>query len=155
EGLSTVLNCAGPFERTAAPLMEGCLQAGVNYCDITGELNVIEDAAARHDRAREAGISLMPAVGFDVVPSDCLAAQLVEALPGAVELQLAFNALSVVSPGTANTMLAWLGEGGRVRREGAIVRVPAAWKSERIRFPSGNRQAATIAWGDVSTAFHT
>ncbi|MEO8495663.1 MAG: saccharopine dehydrogenase NADP-binding domain-containing protein [Planctomycetota bacterium] len=155
DGLSVVLHCAGPFSRTAEPMMRACLAAGVNYLDITGEVDVIEFAARQHDAAVTAGISIMPAVGFDVVPSDCLAAQLAAALPSAVELELAFKAGSSISPGTAVSMFAWSGKGGRVRKDGQIIRVPSAWKDKRIRFPSGERQAMTIPWGDVSSAFHT
>jgi len=155
EGLAAVLHCAGPFSRTARPMIEACLLAGVNYLDITGEWNVIEFAAQQHDRAVAAGISIMPAVGFDVVPSDCLAAQLSAALPTACDLELAFKSASSISPGTATTMLAGLGDRGRVRRDGQIVQVPTAWQSMPIRFPSGARQAITIPWGDVSSAFYT
>ncbi len=155
DGLSAVLHCAGPFSRTAEPMIEACLLAGVDYLDITGELDVIELCAQQHDRAVAAGISIMPAVGFDVVPSDCLAAQLATALPSAVELELAFAAGPSISPGTANTMLAGLSDAGRVRKDSHIIRVPTAWKTKRIRFPSGQRQAVTIPWGDVSSAFHT
>jgi len=155
DGLSAVLHCAGPFSRTAEPMIGTCLLAGVNYLDITGELDVIEFAAKQHDPAVAAGISIMPAVGFDVVPSDCLAAQLAAALPAACELELAFKAGSSISPGTATTMFASFGYGGRVRQNSRIVRVPTAWKTKQIQFPSGDRQAVTIPWGDVSSAFHT
>lgn len=155
EGVAAVLHCAGPFSRTAEPMMRACLLAGVNYLDITGEWDVIELAAGQHDAAVAAGISIMPAVGFDVVPSDCLAAQLAAALPSATELELAFKGVSAISPGTATTMLVGLGDGGRVRKDGRIIRVPAAWKTKQIRFPSGERQAMTIPWGDVASAFHT
>jgi len=57
--------------------------------DVTGEIPVIEAAAQRHQRAVAAGASLIPAVGFDVVPSDCLAAMLAQRLPGAIRLALA------------------------------------------------------------------
>jgi short subunit dehydrogenase-like uncharacterized protein len=154
-GLSTVLLCAGPFSHTAERMIEACLQARVNYLDITGELDVIEFAARQHHRAITAGISIISSVGFDVVPSDCLSAQLAAALPTAVELQLAFTAGSPISPGTAQTMLTRLGDGGRVRKDGRIVRVPVAWKTAEIPFPSGIRRAVTLPWGDVSTAFHT
>lgn len=155
DGVSAVLHCAGPFARTAEPMIGACLLAGVDYLDITGELDVIEYAARQHDRALAAGVSIMPAVGFDVVPSDCLAAQLATALPAACELELAFTVGSSISPGTAKTMLAGLGYGGRVRQNGHIIRVPIAWKTSKIRFPSGVRQAVTIPWGDVSSAYHT
>jgi short subunit dehydrogenase-like uncharacterized protein len=155
DGLSAVLHCAGPFSRTAQPMIEACLLAGVNYLDITGEWGVIEFAAQQHDRAVAAGISIMPAVGFDVVPSDCLVAQLAAALPTASELELAITFRSSISPGTAISIFIGLVDAGRVRKDGRIIRVPIAWKTRQIRFPSGTRQAMTIPWGDVSSAFHT
>src|ERR1035438_10420244 len=41
-GIRVVLNAAGPFSRTAAPLVKACLRARVHYLDITGELGVLE-----------------------------------------------------------------------------------------------------------------
>ena len=155
EGVSAVLHCAGPFAQTAQPMIKACLKAGVNYMDITGELDVIEFAAQQHERAVAAGISIMPAVGFDVVPTDCLAAQLAAALPTATDLELAFRTGSGVSPGTAKAILATSGDGGRVRRDGKIVRVPSAWQTMQLQFPSVTRQVMTAPWGDVSSAFYT
>jgi short subunit dehydrogenase-like uncharacterized protein len=155
QGLSAVLNCAGPFSHTAANLIEACLLAGVNYLDLTGEIDVIEGAASQHERAVSAGISVIPAVAFDVVPSDCLAAHLFAALPEATKLELAVSAGLSISPGTAKTIFAELGFGGRVRLNGQIVRVPAVWKTIQIPFPSGTRDAITVPWGDVASAFHT
>jgi len=154
-GLSAVLHCAGPFSRTAPPMIEACLLAGVNYLDITGEWEVIEFAAQQHNRAVEAGISIMPAVGFDVVPTDCLAAQLAAALPTATDLELAFRTGSGVSPGTAKSIFATSGDGGRVRRDGQIVRVPSAWQTMQLQFPSVAREVMTAPWGDISSAFYT
>jgi saccharopine dehydrogenase (NAD+, L-lysine-forming) len=75
-GMKAVLHCAGPFSRTAAPMADACLRAHVHYLDITGEIEVFEGMAARHSAAQHAGVTLLPGVGFDVVPSDCLAAHL-------------------------------------------------------------------------------
>jgi short subunit dehydrogenase-like uncharacterized protein len=88
-GAKLVLNCAGPFSTTARPMMEACLAEGVHYLDITGEIDVIEAAAALDERAKGAGVILLPAVGFDVVPSDCLAKTLSQKLPDANHLELA------------------------------------------------------------------
>ena len=154
-GISAVLHCAGPFSQTARPMIEACLLAGVDYLDITGEWEVIEFAAQQHGRAVDAGISIMPSVGFDVVPTDCLAAQLAAALPTASELELAFRTGSGVSPGTAKSIFATSGDGGRVRMDGEIARVPTAWRTMRIRFPSVSRDVVTVPWGDISSAFHT
>jgi short subunit dehydrogenase-like uncharacterized protein len=154
-GLRAVLHCAGPFSATAEPMMDACLKAGVHYLDITGEIAVIEAAARRSPAAQAAGVTLLPAVGFDVVPSDCLAAMLAQRLPGATLLQLAFLGLQAVSPGTAKTMLEGLAEGGRARLDGRIVHVPVAWKTMEIPFREGRQSAVTIPWGDVASAWHS
>lgn len=154
-GMAAVLHCAGPFSATAAPMMQACLAAGVHYLDITGEIDVIESAARLDDRARAAGIVLLPAVGMDVVPSDCLGARLAAAVPGAVRLELALAGLLSVSHGTAATIWENAGRGGRIRRDGRIVRVEVAWKVQDIPFHSGSKSAMTIPWGDVASAYHT
>lgn len=153
-GMKLVLNCAGPFARTAPTLMAGCIEAGVSYLDITGEIDVIEHAAQLDAAAKKAGVTLLPAVGFDVVPSDCLAAMLAAEMPDAVHLALAFTGAET-SPGTAKTILSNLPHGGRARVDGKIEVVPVAWKSRTIPFSTGPREASTIPWGDVSSAFYT
>ena len=85
--------------------------------------------------------------------SDCLAASLVEALPAATHLTLAFEAGGGPSRGTARTSVEGLGQGGRVRRDGEVITVPLAWKDRKIPFQQGERSAATIPWGDVFTAW--
>jgi hypothetical protein len=98
---------------------------------------------------------LLPGVGFDVVPSDCLAAHLARRLPDATRLALAFRAGSA-SRGTLETAVEGLGRPGAVRRGGRIVPVPPAWRTRRIDFGDGRpRDATTIPWGDVSTAWHS
>jgi short subunit dehydrogenase-like uncharacterized protein len=154
-GVSLVLNCAGPFSATARPMLAACLTARAHYLDITGELAVFEHAASLDAAAKAAGVVLCPGVGFDVVPTDCVALALAEALPGATELALGFDNASPVSRGTARTMVEGLGQGGAVRRDGRIVRVPLGYKARRIDFGGGEKLAMTIPWGDVSTAYRT
>ncbi|HEX4147084.1 MAG TPA: saccharopine dehydrogenase NADP-binding domain-containing protein [Pirellulales bacterium] len=153
--VDTVLNCAGPFAQTAPAWIAACLAARVHYLDITGEIEVIELAAHHHEHARHASMTLMPAVGFDVVPTDCLAAMLAERLPDAVRLELAFSMEGRVSRGTAKTMLAGMPSGGRARIAGRIEKVPTAWKSQRVAFGDRSRWTMTIPWGDVASAYYT
>jgi short subunit dehydrogenase-like uncharacterized protein len=156
DGLRVVLHCAGPFVHTSRPMADACLRARVHYLDITGEIPVFEAIAARDGEARERGIVLLPGTGFDVVPSDCLAAHLARRLPGADRLALAFRSSGSISRGTAATMAENAGAGGAVRRDGRIVPVPAAWRTRRIDFGNGGPSlAVTIPWGDVSTAWHS
>ncbi len=150
-----VVHCAGPFARTARPMVDACLTTGVHYLDVTGELAVFEAIAARDAEARAAGIVLLPGTGFDVVPSDCLAAHLARRLPDAHRLELAFEGLGGVSRGTATTMIENLGRPGAIRREGRIVPVPPAWRERLVDFGRGPRTVVSIPWGDVSTAWHS
>lgn len=152
EGMRLVLHCAGPFSATSAPMVDACLAAKAHYLDITGEIAVFEAVHQRDAEARRADVVLLPGAGFDVVPTDCLAASLVEALPAATSLQLAFEAGGGLSPGTAKTSLERLAKGGCVRQDGELVNVPLAWKTRTVPFEHGERTAVTIPWGDIYTA---
>ena len=154
-GVTLVLNCAGPFSATAAPMQTACLEARAHYLDISGEIEVFEGAQARAAAARAAGIVLCPGVGFDVVPTDCVALALKEALPAATALALGFDSKLSLSRGTARTMVEGLGRGGCVRQGGRLTWVPLGYRERRIDFGAGEKLAMTIPWGDVSTAFHT
>lgn len=90
EDVDAVVHCAGPFAHTSAAMVDACLKTRTHYLDITGEIDVFESVSLRDDDAREAGIVLLPGAGFDVVPTDCVAAILKNALPTATHLDLAF-----------------------------------------------------------------
>ncbi|WP_347244613.1 saccharopine dehydrogenase NADP-binding domain-containing protein [Thermogutta sp.] len=150
-----VLNCAGPFAETASSLVSACLRTGCHYLDITGEIDVIEHIAARHEEAVCRDVALIPAVGFDVVPTDTLAVHLKKAMPEAETLLLAFTSTGSLSPGTAKTMWQVIQKGGRIRKNGRLRSVPLAWKCRRIPFPSGRRWAALVPWGDVASAWYS
>ncbi len=155
EGMALVLHTAGPFSATSEPMVTACLRARVHYLDITGEISVFEACKARDAEAKARGVVVMPGVGFDVVPSDCLARALCEALPGAVRLELAFMALGSMSRGTLKTMLEQVGHGAQVRRGGKIETIAAGSLHKVIEFSGKPRTAVAIGWGDVSTAMHS
>lgn len=155
EGASLVLHTAGPFSATSEPMLTGCLRARAHYLDITGEISVFEACKARDAEAKRRGVVVLPGVGFDVVPSDCLARALAEALPGAVKLELAFRALGSMSRGTLKTMMEHVGHGVQVRRGGKIETVPAGSIKHEIEFAGKPRTVVAIGWGDVSTAYHS
>lgn len=150
-----VLHCAGPFSVTSKPMIEACLHVKRHYLDITGEIAVFEQMASFDQKAKETEIMIMPGVGFDVVPSDCLARHLKNRLPSATNLTLAFYGLGRISHGTQATMTMNVGKGGAVRRNGEIVSVPTAWKTREIDFGEVQKLGVTIPWGDVSTAFYS
>ena len=150
-----VVHCAGPFSVTSQPMVEACLKTKKHYTDITGELTVFEACAALDKQAKDAGVMLMPGVGFDVVPSDCLAVHLKNRLPTATRLTLAFYGTGGISHGTQSTILMNINRGGAIRKDGKIVRVPAAWKSQEIDFGEVTKLGTTIPWGDIATAYRS
>lgn len=151
-----VLHCAGPFSLTSRPMVEACIRNRKHYTDITGEIAVFEACAAMGRKAEDAGVMLMPGVGFDVVPSDCLAKHLKDRLPTATHLSLAFYGMGRISHGTQATMTMNVGKGGAIRKDGKITSVPAAWKTREIDFGEGVvKTGVTIPWGDVATAYHS
>lgn len=156
QNINVVIHCAGPFRFTALQMMEACLKTNTHYLDITGEINVFELGASLNQRAIEKGILLMPGVGFDVVPTDCLASFLKHQLPSATSLKLAFAGLGGgMSKGTTLTMVEGMGEGSKVRENGKIVSVPLGFKSMELQHNGKNLFFMTIPWGDVSTAYYT
>jgi short subunit dehydrogenase-like uncharacterized protein len=150
-----VLHCAGPYIHTYGAMAEGCLRTGAHYLDISGEIAVYERLWALDGAARAAGVMLMPSVGFDVVPSDCLAAHLEGRLPSATRLALGFQSAGGFSRGSAMTAVEVGQRPGMVRRDGVLTPVPAAWRTRTVDFGAGPTPATTIPWGDVFTAYHT
>ncbi|WP_306747224.1 saccharopine dehydrogenase family protein [Saccharothrix yanglingensis] len=155
EGIDVVAHCAGPFSATSGPMVDACLATGTHYLDITGEIDVFEAVARRHDDAVAAGVVLLPGVGFDVVPTDCAAAMLKRALPSATHLDLAFVVQGGASSGTALTAVEGSGVGGRARVGGVIRGVPLGHRRRTAHFRDRDREVGAIPWGDVSTAYRS
>jgi short subunit dehydrogenase-like uncharacterized protein len=155
EGVRVVLHAAGPYAETGPPMVDACLRAGAHYLDIAGEIPVIEAFARRHGEARRRGVMLMPSVGFDVVPSDCLAAHVARRLPGARRLAFGVTGLHFATRGSAKTLVEHAFQGVRVRRAGEITLV--AWGDLRRSFDygAGVRESFAVSWGDVASAWYT
>ena len=154
EGVAVVLNAAGPFAETAMPLAEACLRGGVHYLDLASEAPEIDALLHLDGRGREAGVMLMPGVGFGIVPTDALAARLRRRLPSAVRLRLAVEAVGGMSRGSLLTLLRDSCRPGVRRRGGELVPARAAEETLRIDLGGGPRRAVTNPWrGDVVTAW--
>lgn len=154
-GMTVVIHCAGPFSRTYLPMVAACIRSKVHYLDITGEIAVFEGLKKLSDKSTNAGVMLMPGVGFDVVPTDSVAAHLKTRMSDATHLTLGFMGLGSVSHGTATTMVENLHQGSVVRENGAFKPIRTAERVRTIDFGLGPRLAMAIPWGDVSTAHHT
>ena len=154
-GMPAVLHCAGPYSQTYPPMVDACLRTGVHYLDISGDLAEHEALAGHDAEAAAAGVMLLPSVGFDVVPSDCLAAHLKRRLPTATHLALAFQSFGGVSRGSLISTIDTIDRPGMVRQDGVLTPVPAAWRTRRIDFGAGAVTVVTLPWGDLATAYRS
>jgi len=156
EGINTVLNCAGPFSHTAKVMMEACLVAKVNYLDITGEIGVFELAHSYNDRALASNISLIPGVGFDVVPSDCLALKLKHSLPAGQSLTLGIYSQGGASLGTRRTGIEGAKGKAKYRKNGIIMESNFGDNTMEIPYTlTKTKNALLTTWGDVSSAYRS
>src|SRR5690606_19948037 len=115
-GVALVLNAAGPYVRTAQPFIDACLRCRVDYLDLTGEIAPLEYARPCDAFARSQGVTLLPAVGFDVVPTDCLAVRVAELLPHAESLTIGIAPSNLISRGSLSSLVAQAGVPVKVRR---------------------------------------
>jgi short subunit dehydrogenase-like uncharacterized protein len=150
------VHAAGPFIHTARPMVEACIRNGVHYTDINGDISCFELIHSYDEKARAANVMLLPGVGFDVLPTDCLALFLKKKLPDARSLSIAFaNSGSRVSHGTAITVAGKLGEGGAKRKDGAILKTALGEKGMNVNFGAKELFVMSIPWGDLFTAYQT
>jgi len=154
--VDAVLHCAGPFVLTFRQMAEACIRTKRHYVDISGEIEGFEALAKMSGDAQQAGIMLLPGGGFDVVPSDCLAAHLKQRLPTATHFQLFIRGVGGgVSRGTARSGIENMHRQGRIRKDGKIIQVPPAWQVLEQNFGRGPVKTVSIGWGDVSTSYYS
>ena len=154
--VDAVLHCAGPFVHTFRQMAEACLRTKRHYVDISGEIFGFEALASMDAQAKQAGVMLLPGAGFDVVPSDCLAAHLKERLPSARHFRLFLRGVGAgVSRGTAKSAIENMHRQGIIRRDGELVQVPPAWNVRERDFGRGYTKVVSVGWGDVSTAYYS
>ncbi|MFD1149016.1 saccharopine dehydrogenase family protein [Saccharothrix hoggarensis] len=111
-GADAVINCAGPFATTAAPLVEAALRAGIPYVDVAAEIEANIDTFAHFaDRARAAGTLVVPAMAFYGGLGDLLVTAAMGDWTAADEAHVAYG-LSSWHP-TAGTLVAGAVSGRR------------------------------------------
>src|SRR5262245_60621429 len=89
-GAAAVINCAGPFLDTAAPLIEAAIRGRIHYLDVTAEQRAVLAAFERFaDTARDAGVVIAPAMAFYGGLGDLLATVAMGDWPDADEICIA------------------------------------------------------------------
>ncbi len=154
EEFDLVFHAAGPFKYTSAPMVKACLKSSTNYVDITGEIPVFEQNFEYNTQAKDNEIAIISGVGFDVVPTDCLAKYVSEKVVEPTSLDLGITAMSNPSPGTLKTMLEHYNIGQLVRRNGKLIPLENE-EIRKIKFSDKERIVRPVTWGDLSTAYRT
>lgn len=149
-----VFHAAGPYKYTSAPMVQACLKASTNYVDITGEIPVFEQNFLFNKQAKDKGIAIISGVGFDVVPTDCLAKYVSEKISQPTSLDLGIVAMSNPSPGTLKTMFEHYDIGQLVRRNGKLIPLKEQG-IRKIQFSDTERTVRPVTWGDLSTAYRS
>ena len=99
----------------------------------------------------------MGGVGFDVVPTDCLANYVVSQVPHSQHLEIVVQALGMtsVTAGTMKSFLEMMPYGSRSRRQGRLVSQALGAGGRYVRLSSGEQYAIPISWGDLATAYYS
>lgn len=153
QSYKTILNCAGPFQDTSFKLASVCAQKGINYLNVTGEFDVIDELSLLDKQARLNNCVILPGVGFDVTPSDCLFAYAHQKFSGAHKARLCIAFSGRPSRGTLRTALEQYKKGGIIRKRGVLSRSRIAGRSYKVNFRDKTRTCVSIPWGDVSSAY--
>lgn len=154
EGIAVLLNFAGPFAQTAPALMQACIESGVDYLDITAEINVYRQAEQLGAQAAKAGVMLLPGVGWDVVPTDCLAMQVAQRVQAPHSLRIALHVPGSMSRGSALSVSEIMDAGLLARLNGQLVATPDA-QPRHFDFGDGPVLCAPLSFGDLVAGWHS
>lgn len=151
EGVDVLLNFAGPFAQTAGALMGACIANGTDYLDITAEINVYRLAEQLGSGAE---VMLLPGVGWDVVPTDCLAMHVASRVQQPHSLKIALQVPGAMSRGSAMSVGEIIGAGVMARIDGQLLATPDA-QPQHLDFGDGPALCAPLSFGDLVTAWHS
>jgi short subunit dehydrogenase-like uncharacterized protein len=99
--VAVVLNCAGPFMRTAEPLMRAAISSRTDYLDVAAELDSYRLAEALDRKARAAGLMLLPGSGGSVAMLGCLAGHAIGRVAEPQSVRIALHVAGSMSRGSA------------------------------------------------------
>src|SRR5262252_7810994 len=133
DGVSLLVNAAGPYFVTGSPLRRLCLETGASYVDVNGEIGDFVEAISCDAEARARGIAIIPGAGFGVVLGEAVAARAASRLADASWLRLSLaSANALASRGAALSTASVLAGGGYVVSRGELRARPTAHRTWRV-----------------------
>ncbi|MFT4613606.1 MAG: short subunit dehydrogenase-like uncharacterized protein [Bacteroidia bacterium] len=158
QGFELVMHIAGPYTYTGKPMIDAAVEAGTHYVDLTGENHVIQAELDRDQEFIDAGIMVMPAVGYDVVPTDCLNMHVARRVDNPTELIVIMNGEyrsaegTPASRGTIKSALEMLSLPLLMRQDGQMIEVDQPKVMVR-EFNGEERTMVQIPWADMITSW--
>jgi short subunit dehydrogenase-like uncharacterized protein len=135
---AVVVDCAGPFVRYGEPVLTAAVETRTHYLDTTGEQPYMKLAFERYGPgASDAEIAVIPAMGFDYVPGDMIAALTAEGMDELDEISLNYCWQGFIpSQGTARTTLEIISDPGIEWRDGIWQRAQGGFNRGTYEFPA-------------------
>ena len=153
-GFFLVFNAAGPYSQTAIPMVQACLRQRVHTLSLAAEIPILEQLRTFHAQALDRRVTIGVGLGFDVMPTDCLASMVKERLPDASWLVIGMDGHNRMSPGSMKEFIEQVGEHPLwIRVNGKLV--ATGLKTRWLDYGDGRKLSSLISWGDVSTAYHS
>jgi len=149
-GISALLNCAGPFMRTADALMRASIRDGVHYLDTAAELDSYRLAEALDDEAKAAGVMLMPGGGGSVAMLGSLAGHAVSRVNDARKIGIALHVAGGLSRGSAISAMENVTVETLARVDGELVAI-AADGTRKFDFGKGPVDCFPVTLPDLIT----
>ena len=155
EDCDVVINCAGPFSLYGEPVVEAAVETGTHYLDSTGEQTFMKRVFETYGRrAKSRGVAVVPAMGFDYVPGDCIARLTAAPHEPLEELVLAYAVSGFgASQGTMLSALEMLKGGDFVYEDGDWRPAPLEVSRRSFDFPApiGRQRMIRYPSGEVLT----
>ena len=152
-GCAVVINCAGPFLDTAAPVARAALRAGCHYIDVTAEQASAQASFADFDApARAADRVVIPAAGFygglaDLLASALASAGSIDEITVAIALDRWWPTAGTRKTGERNTVPRVVMTNGRLAPLVPSAEVPD-WA---FSAPLGHQQMVDLPFSEVIT----
>jgi short subunit dehydrogenase-like uncharacterized protein len=149
-GMSVIVNCAGPFMRTADALMRASIRNGVHYLDTAAELDSYRLAEVLDDDAKAAGVMLLPGSGGSVAMLGSLAGHAVRRATNPRKIRIALHIAGGMSRGSVASATENLAAETFQRVDGRLVS-KAAGDIQQFDFGKGAVDCFPVTLPDLIT----
>lgn len=158
DGIAGVINLAGPYVKTARPLMDACLNSGVHYVDASNEFQVHKTAWSLSDHARSRGVAMVTGAGMGTWFSELLVNELVRSLgrtPDSATLLTLPSGARLKSAGVAASHNVVLSSPGISFQAGREHSVRGVARIRELPVWGGHPSGVIIATGDAMALYRS